>query len=290
MAAEPSKFELIKDGDFDGVTEMSFERRDFIVRAGRIYTKLLSGPAGIIKGDFFGTVADLSPKAVSIGSRTWNPYSVARLLPGADLDVFREEIDLSPQMATVLMYPGDRLAIFTFEEERAEIQIVVNELTEGEHVRWALAREPASYVRRYRIIRDNGTGFSHTPTATTWQPNYAWDASRNLMVATEVASGVIPARNLCAYPRFQGCYLSVRFSGIGGGNGKLFIVDGQLREADEFQGNIKNGEWSKVAYISHDDHVGIQTPSPPGGTVVCDLELVRVQPGDRLSRRYAAGL
>lgn len=290
MAAEPIKFNFIKEGDFDGATLMAFSRGDFTVQSQRIYSKSIAGPAGIIAGDFFGTVADLSPKYVSISSRTYNPYSVARVLPGADVDVFREEIDLSPQMAHVVMFPGDRLAISTYNEGRTEIQIVVNELTEAEHVNLALTREPASYVRRYRIIRADGTGFSHTPTATTWQPTFAWDASNNLMVANEVANGMIPSRHLCAYPRFQGCYLSVRFAGIGGGNGKLFIGDGHLREADEYQGNIKNVEWSKAAYVSHDDFIGLQSPSPAGGVVVCDLELVRVQPGDRLRGRYAAGL
>ena len=290
MAAEPTKITLSKDGDFNGTTEMPFSRGEFTVEAQRLYSKFLAGPAGIIPGDFFGTVADLSPKAVSVSSLTYNPLNVARVLPGAGLDVFREEVVLSPQMATVLMFPGDRLALLTHGEERAEIQLVVNELTEGEHIRWALTQKTASFTRRFRIVRANGTGFSHTPTATTWLPSFSSDVTSNLMVANDVSNGVIPARHLCAYPHFQGCFISVRVVGIDVGEAKLYIVDGHLREAYEFQGNIKNAEWSRVAYVSHDDLVGIETPAPPGGTVVCDIEVVRVQPGDRLCGRYAGGL
>ena len=167
MAAEPTKITLSKDGDFNGATEMPFSRGEFTVEAQRLYSKFLAGPAGIVPGDFFGTVADLSPKAVSVSSLTYNPLNVARVLPSAGLDVFREEVVLSPQMATVLMFPGDRLALLTHGEERAEIQLVVNELTEGEHIRWALTQKTASFTRRFRIVRAKGTGFSHTPTATT---------------------------------------------------------------------------------------------------------------------------
>ena len=109
------------------------------------------------------------------------------------------------------------------------------------------------------------------------------------MVAFEVVNGVIPARELCMFPAGEGCFVSVRYSGIDAATGRLYVIDGQARAAFEVHGGLKSGEWSKVAYVSHDDLIGLSSPGPAGEAVVCDLEIVRVSPGDRLRGRYTLG-
>ena len=290
MSSEPLTFRIDKEGDFDGVTPMTLTRGDFQVTGQRYFIKSLGGAAGQIPGDFFGLFTDLTPKLVGIASSSWNPMSVARVVSKEDPDVFREEVDLTPRMTHVAMFPGDRLAIYTRDGSRVCIQLVVTELAESEHVNLALQTPPEAYWRRFRIIRGDGGGFNHQPLNATWEPDWTWDTPTNMLIANEAVNGVIPARDLCMYPRFQGCYVSVRYSGIGAGNGELYIVDGHLREANQAQADIKNAAWSKSFFVSHDDLIGLFTPPPAGGTVVCDLELVRVQPGDRLRGRYERGL
>jgi hypothetical protein len=290
MASEPLIFNMIKEGDFDGVTLIDKKRQDFIAQAGRVYSINLAGAAGQIAGDFFGFFTDNTPKSVSIAGVTWNPQSVARVISKDDPDVFREEIDLTPQMVHVPMYPGDRLGILTRDGGRTCVQIVVTDLSEGEHVTLALQSKPSAFTRRLRLIRGDGQRFDHEPLTSTFQPDFSWDVTTNMLIATTVQNGVIPARDLCLYPRFQGCYVSVRFAGIGVGDGKLYVIDGHLREAWEAQATLKNGEWSKPIFVSHDDHIGLYSPTPAGGVVVCDLELVRVEPGDRLRGRYERAL
>src|SRR5690606_34043232 len=170
------------------------------------------------------------------------------------------------------------------------VQIVVSDLSEGEHVAMALQSRPSVFSRRLRIVRGDGQGFSHLPLAATFEPVFAWDVNKNMLITSTIVPGVIPARELCHYPRFQGCFISARYSGIGAGDAALCIVDGHLREAWEAQATLKNGEWSKPQFVSHDDHIGPFSPAPAGGTVVCDLELVRVEPGDRLRGRFERAL
>jgi hypothetical protein len=289
MGSEPITFRLHKEGDFDGVTLMQLTRGDFTTQGGRLYAKNLTGPAGQINADFFGVFSDLTPKLVGIASSSWNPQSVARVISKDDPDVFREEVDLTPRMVHIAMYPGDRLAIHTQDGTRISIQLVVTELAESEHVELALRTPPEAQWRRFRLIRSGAGGFSHTPLANTYSPPFAWDPLLNMLVSATVGDGPIPARELCMYPKFQGCYFSVRYSGIAA-PASLYVVDGHLREPIALQTDLDNGRWSKVQFLSHDDLVGLSSPAPGGGTVVCDLELVRVQPGDRLRGRYEQGL
>ena len=290
MASEPLKFRLHSEVDFDGTTEIESNRAGFTAVSPRYYTKSLTGPVGQISGDFFGFFSPWTPKLVGAALSTFNPQSVLRVIAKDNPDVFREEVDLTPRMVYVAMYPGDKLAVYTRDGGRVCLDLVVTELSESEHVQLALQSPPEAYWRRFRLIRGDGTGFNHQPLTSTWHPTFTWDPAENLLVCSTIGNGPIPARDLSLYPKFQGCFLSVRYSGIGAGNARLYIVDNHLREADDAQTNIKNVEWSKVQFVSHDDLVGLWSPVPAGGTVVCDIELVRVQPGDRLRGRYARGL
>jgi len=290
MASEPIAFRIENTVDWDGVTPVSLQRGDFDVVDQRYYVGSLEAPAGTITADFFGVFSALSPKLVGIASSSTNPMSVLRVLSSGEPDVFREEIELSPRMVHVPVFAGDRLAIVTHESGSTSLELVVTELSDRDHVQLASVTSSKGHSgRRIRIIRTGGSGFDHVPTTETWQPALSWDASRGTLIAYEVVNGVIPARDLCMSPRAEGCYVSVRYSGIGDGAGRLFVVDGHLREAKEVQDGLKSGEWSKVTFLARDDLLGLSSPGD-GDSVVCDLEVVRVSPGERLRERYARGL
>jgi hypothetical protein len=64
------------------------------------------------------------------------------------------------------------------------------------------------------------------------------------------------------------------------------VVDKVAKKEWESQ-QLVTGRWSRVLYLAHDDLLGISGTAPPaGGTIVCEIEVVRVEPGDRLRRRY----
>ena len=49
-------------------------------------------------------------------------------------------------------------------------------------------------------------------------------------------------------------------------------------------------KWSKVQFISHDDGIALEaTAALAGQTMVCDIELALVHPGNRLCGRYQGG-
>jgi hypothetical protein len=289
MASEPITFWLHKEGDFNGQTPIELDRSKFAIEGGRVYRAHLTGPAGQISADFFGVFSDLTPKLCGIASSSYNPQSVARIIPKDDPDVFREEVDLTPQMVHVAIYPGDRLAIYTQDGGRVCIQMVVTELAESEHVSLALRTPPVPQWRRFRLIRSGSGGFSHLPLVNSYSPPFAWSPGLSMLVTSTLGDGPIPARDLCMYPTFQGCYVSVRYAGINA-DAQLHIVDGHLRDSAALQTDIKPMRWSKVFFVSHDDLLGLWSPAPVVDTVVCDIELVRVQPGDRLRGRYANDL
>ena len=67
-------------------------------------------------------------------------------------------------------------------------------------------------------------------------------------------------------------------------------VEGQARDSIVHQDNLRNVEWSKVLFVSHDDLIALETPAPENDAVVADIEMVRVRPGNRLCGRYERGL
>ncbi|MBK8262846.1 MAG: hypothetical protein IPK80_16110 [Nannocystis sp.] len=289
MGSEPITFRLRKEGDFDGLTKMQQRRSNFQIVTGRVYELDLTGPAGQIDGESSAFFPDVTPKLIGVASSNWNPQNVARMLAKDNPDIFREEVDLTPHMAYLVMYPGDTLAIRTQDGGRVCVQIVVTELAESEHVSLALGTPPEPQWRRFRLIRDLSGGFSHLPLNNTYSPPFHWDPGLSMLVTNAIGDGPIPARDLCMYPTFQGCYVSVRYAGINA-DAQLHIVDGVLRDSAPLQTDIKPMRWSKVHFVSHDDLLGLWSPAPVGSAVVCDIELVRVQPGDRLSGRYANDL
>jgi len=289
MASEPIAFRIDSMVDWDGVSPVGLQRSDFKVYDQRYYVGLIEAPAGTFTADFFGVFSALTPKLVGVASSSSNPMSVLRVVSAEDPDVFRDEVELSPRMVHVPVFPGDRLSVVTHEGGGSSLEFVVTELSDREHIELATVAAPRPVGRRIRIIRTGGSGFTHEPTTETWKPAMMWDASLGTLVAHEVVNGVIPARDLCMSPRAEGCYVSVRFSGLGVGEGQLLVADGHLREASMVQGGLKNGEWSKVAFLGRDDLLGLSSSVPQGAAVVCDIEVARVAPGERLRERYARG-
>lgn len=285
--AEPFFVVLNKEGDFEGVTPMTQTRDDFTVSGQRFYRLNVSGPAGIIDSTIFGLFSDASPKMVGLASSSFNPQTVARILSSDPSDVFREEVDLTPMVQHVVLFPGDRLALLTKEGGRAQVVLSVNELNESDNVQYALAARPFAQVRRLRFIRETGTAFAPNLNGAPWQPTFVFNPQNSLLVTSENTVGPIPASDLCLYPRHQGCYVSVRYSGNGSNAGKLHIVDAETRQSRIVQSNLTAVRWSKVQFVSHDDMIALEaSPSVVGSKLVADIEIVRVFPGDRLRGRY----
>ena len=284
--AEPIKIRLTTDLDLDGTTPITLTRDALTVEGQRHYTGHIAGSAGIVGADILGLFAPEAPKVLGIAASGHNPLSIARIIDSGGL--IREELSLNPRPQYVLLDGKDRLAILTRNGGRCLIDLVVNEASESNHMQWALARPAAANRIRLRIIRSAGAAFVPNLTGTPWIPNVIWDPATHILHATaDVGSGPIPLAALCPYPRQFGCFLAVRYAGSNN-DGKLHIVDATTRRAWMAQPNTVDVRWSAVQYVSHDDHVALEaTPFAVGEKLVCDIEVVRVEPGDRLRGRYA---
>lgn len=168
-----------------------------------------------------------------------------------------------------------------------ELSLTINELTEGDHMAWALAHPPAPTHTRLKIIRQQGS-FVATNTGQ-WNPNFAWDPVSCVLVLNDnLNNAPIPISALSPFPRQLGTLFSLRYSGSAG-DGKLHILENESRKPWEAQAALPDGRWSRVQYAAHDDLILLEaSPNPAGGPLVCDIELVRVEPGDRLRGRFFA--
>jgi hypothetical protein len=109
------------------------------------------------------------------------------------------------------------------------------------------------------------------------------------MTAHDNGTGVIPATSLCLYPRWQGCYVSIRYAGSNA-DGKLHIVDNLTRKSWVAETAMADVKWSKVQFVSHDDGIALEaTPAVAGQPMVCDIEVAPVHPGNRLAGATRGG-
>ncbi len=83
--------------------------------------------------------------------------------------------------------------------------------------------------------------------------------------------------------------MSLRYSGSTG-DGKFIVVENLTKAAYEAQTAMVDGQWSQVQYLSHEDSLGLNATIGGGGALVADIEVVRVEPRDRLRGRYAGNL
>jgi len=289
MANESLTVELNTETDWDGVSLANFNRDAAIVTGKRYYKVDIVGPHGVLAADLGGLLSPVAVKLVGIASSSWNPESKARVMASDATGSFRQEITLKPAIQYVVVYPGDRLSFLTKDGGRVQIVLNINEMNEENSVEWGLRHEPYMMPTRFRIIRDTGVAFAPN-LGTVWQPNFIYDANAGLLVATENGTGVIPSTSLCLYPRFQGCYVTIRYAGHNN-NGKLHMVDNVTRKSWQAEVGMTDVKWSKVQFVSHDDGIALEgTAAVAGQPMVCDIEIALVHPGNRLCGRYQGGL
>lgn len=282
--SEAITIELNAEGDWDGSSLVNLNRDNAIVIGKRYYKFNISGPHGVLAADLGGLFSVVSPKLVAVAYSSWNPQSFCRVIASDAASSFRQEITLKPAMQFVVMYPGDRLA-FSTQDERGQVVLVVNELNESEAAQWGRHHLPYTMPTRFRIIRRTGASFVPN-TANLWQPIFGYDPTSGALIAEDDSAGMIPASTLCLYPRFQGCYVSVRYAGSNG-MGSLRIVDNLTRRDWAVPGALQDVRWSRVAYISHDDGIALDAqPVNPGDLLVCDILVSLVHPDNHLARRY----
>jgi hypothetical protein len=289
--SEVSLIRLIKSSDFDGTTPITLTRDNFAVSGQRNYVATLVGPAGTIGADFFGIFSPESAKVVGVAFTTSNPRSVVRVIDSSNRP--RDQISLTPFFQYLLVNPGDRLAVFSSEAVvtgpvPVELTLAVNELTEAQHVDWAIAHPPAIHQHtRFRIVRRGD--FTPAMAAAPWTPNFFWNPTQSYFEARDdLNQGPIAISTLSPFMRMYGTLYSVRYSNSNN-DGKLVVVENQTRAFHEAQVNIQNVRWSRVTYLSHDDLIILSaTAAPAGGDMVVDIETVSVEPGDRLRGRYLA--
>lgn len=281
--AEPYTLKLINPTNFDGTTPITLARDNFAVEEQRLYSGTLTSAAGIIPADIFGLFSPRAPKLVGVAFSSDNPLNAAQV-QSADGRV-REQINLRTQMQYLLLHGTDRLAVLS-KDGRCELTLVVNELSEADHLRWALTHPPLQEHTRARIYRSAGGPFAFNSSLAPWQPDFGWDGQQ-LLAVDETNNGPIPIANML-YPRRYGAYVSIRYSGSQS-DGQFIIYESMSGSEWSAQTAIPDGRWSRVQYIAHTDMIGLRA-SPPagGGRVLVDIELVRVEPGDRLRDRYSA--
>lgn len=281
--AEPYTIQLLNPTDFDGTTPISLTRDNLTVEEQRLYSGTLNGPAGIIPADIFGLFSPRAPKLVGIAFSSDNPMNAAQIQDASGR--IREQLNLRTQMQYLLLHAGDRIAVLS-KDGRCTLTLVVNELSESDHLQWALTRPPVQEHTRARIFRSAGGPFNFTKAAPTWIPNFSWDGQQ-LYEVDETSNGPIPIASLL-YPRRYGAYVSIRYSGSQS-DGEFIIYEPQTGSEWQVQNSIPDGRWSRVQYLAHSDMIGLKA-SPPavGGRVLVDIEIVRVEPGDRLRGRYNA--
>lgn len=290
--SEVTFIKLTKNGDFDGATPLEVTPDQFTVSNRRVYAFAIPDDqdAGFISADLFQLFSPTSPKLVGIAFSTNNPRSTAKVRDS--VNNVRQVVNLRTDFQYVVMQGNDRLTIETEEstvvgESPVELWLAVNELNEHESIEWALRHPPEHIHTHFRIIRQNAN-FTLSAGGAVWQPNWRWlSGSEVLEVADNAQNGPIPLTSLGLFPRVYGAFVAIRYAGSNN-DGKLIVVESTTRATLEAESALTDGKWSKVQYLSHEDMLGLSA-TRVGVPLVVDIEIVRVEPQDRLRARYAAG-
>jgi len=285
MASEPYTFVISSDIDFDGLTPFEATRNDFTTGAdSRLYTMHIDQAYGQIDSTFFGSLKGERPKLVGVSAKFNNPFSVARVIPHDDPDGFRTELDLTPEMQYVPMYAGDKLAILTRDGGRTSITLVVNEMAEAEHMRYAVAKPPALHWRRYRIIRNDPSGFKAGFNQNIWEPSFVFDRTDHVLTASEVSSGPIPLRTFCTYPEFAGCLVRARFANIQD-KGHMHVVEPVQRATP--RDALETGQGTSISVLV-EELAGRQKPRRARPPLHKHAQGRRSRPGRPIAARCGA--
>lgn len=290
--SEVTFIRLTKNGDFDGTTVITLTRDKFTTVNQRLYTGAIpdATAAGIIKANIFDLFSSESPKLVGFAFSGNNPRSMVRVLDASDR--VRQEINLRTDFQYAVVQSQDKIAVLSKEstvagEAPVELMLAVNEMNERDMVAWAASHPPQDVHTHFRIIR-RGANFLVNAGGAGWQPTWVWNPNSQLLeVENNTDNGPIPLTSLGLFPRLYGAFVSLRYSGSTG-NGKLTVVENTTKATWEAQTTMVDGVWSKVQYLSHEDLLGL-TATASAGVLVAEIEVVRVEPADRLRARYAAG-
>ena len=286
MAHEAIILELNADTDWDGESITALRRDDAVVTGQRYYQFNISGDHGIVGADLGGLFSPVSAKLIGIASSSWSPQSKARVLTANGK--VRQEVTLKPAVQYVMLYPNDRIAFLT-EKAPGPIYLSTNEMSEADAIAWGLRHEPFAMPNRLRIVRKTAAPFVLN-TVALWQPSFAYNESSGVLSADDDGNGMLPSGSLCLYPRFQSCYVSVRFAGAGE-QSRVHLVENITRRTHVIEPALADVKWSKVFRIGHDDGIALEATAAAGvTTLVCDIEVSLVHPGDELRGRFERGL
>lgn len=288
--AEPIQIQLNKTSDYDGATIIALTRDNLTAAGGRQYTGTVTGPGGLIRGDFFGLFGGSTLKLVGVAGPSNNPQDVARVLDAGQR--IREQVPLTPGFKFVLMSPGDSLALRTQDGELSggvPVTLQINELTEANHVVLALQKPLVTAKRRFRIIRTAvGNAFVNTPAAVLWTPTFTYEPVSNLLVARDNGNGPIPITALTLGQPNQAAFVSIRYGNPLAAGGNFFSVEGGGRTARAIDTLLTVAKWSQIARFAYDDMISLDcAENVVGGVVTVDIDVIDIVGEERVAQHAA---
>lgn len=288
MSIEPVVVELSNSTNFDGSTLITLTRDNLAVTGQRYYRGTVT-TGGVIDGDFFGLFGAQSIKLVGISGLFHNPGNTLKVVTSYASGRIRQQVDITPDLVYVLVHPGDRLVIRTVDTGSSTVSLVVNELTEKNHVEYAHALAQPNQRQRLRIYHGGGDDF--VANGGTWTPTFVWDPTKGVLLSEDVSDGSIPCQVLSLRDSKEPIYVRARFAGIKAGTGAVVLADGATQDFQVVQSGLDSVEWSHVFVLTHSDLIGFNgEESDTGGPISLDLDVVHVLPGDHLADGVASPL
>lgn len=288
---EPVVIELTSPVNFDGSTAITLTRRDLTVTGQRYYSGALpAGGGGVIQGDLFGLFQRQAVKLVGVSGLYHNGLGTLKVVTPYASGRIRQEVDITPTVQYVLVYPDDNLVIRTAEPTSTiAVSLVANELTEANHLAYALSLTHENPRRRFRVYRAAGETFE--ATTTVWNPTWTYAPTKGVLYSTSTDRGVIPCSSLSLEGNEENFYVRVRFAGIDAATGELAIAERSVPDVQVVQSGLNSMEWSKVFVVGYHDHIGFNGEAPgAGGAIGVEIEVVHVRPGDHLAKRHDINL
>lgn len=279
---EPLIIEISNSIDWDGTTLLTLTRDDLTVTGQRYYAGSVSA-GGVSDGTFFGLFQRQAVKLVGVSGPNHNSDNVLTVVTPYASNRIREKIDITTQMQFVLVYPDDLITLRTSDERAVVLQFCVNELTESEHIQYALSRVRPTGRRRFRITRW-GTAF--VAAASTWDPGFTFAPTKGVLYSNSIGNGMIPADALSLQGPERTVLARVRFSAITAGSGQVVMGEAITADFRAVQVNLSSGEWSRVFALGYKDGLGFNgSASGLGAAISVDIDVVDVLPGRHLTAR-----
>jgi hypothetical protein len=167
---------------------------------------------------------------------------------------------------------------------------VVNELTENNHVEYALTIPEVAERRRFRIYRSAGESF--VAGLAIWDPAFVFAPTKGVLYSTSIENGFLPATALSLRGTEVDIYVRVRFANCKVETGEVAMVDRSTSDIVVVQTGLNSCEWSKTFVLGHYDGIAFNAENPDaGGALGLEIDVVHVLPGEHLSRRpdYQSG-